>query len=209
MENLLVQIRRDGIIRFAGKASRFILRKSMDLDWRWEIIAERSLEEPIEEIEPRIKVTIRQATENDLDKFKGIVSESKLELFKERFEKGRICFIALDGEKAVSFAWISFENEYEGSSQVEVKLNAGEGYLFDDYTLPEYRHNRLQTALIAKRLAYLKDKAYRKASVLLWDKATYSRKAYRAVGFGKGKKVMLVTLFGVKFHRWRKFEGCL
>jgi len=209
MENLLIQIRRDGIISFVWKASRFILRKSMGLDWKREIIAERSLGEPIEEIEPKIKVTIRQATENDLDKFKGIVSESKLELFKERFEKGRICFIALDGERVISFAWISSGNEYESNCRVEVKLNEGEGYLFDDYTLPEYRHNGLQTTLIAKRLAYLQDQGCRRALVFIWDENIQSRKAYSTVGFEGKRTVTLITLFGLKFHRWRKFKGSL
>ena len=197
------------MIRFTWKALRFILRKSMGIDWRREILAERSLEEPIEEFKPKIKVTIRQATDNDLDKFKGIVSESKLELFKERFEEGRICLIALDGERVISFAWISSENEYEINCCIEVKLNEEEGYLFDDYTVPEYRYKGLQTALITKRLASLKEQAYRKALVFLWDKATYSRKAYSRVGF-KGKQVVtLIILFGLKFHRWREFKGNL
>ena len=196
-------------MRFAWKASRFILRKSMGLDWRREIIAERSLEEPIEEIEPRIKVTIRQATENDLGEFKGIVSESKLKLFKERFEKGRICFIALDGERAVSFAWISSENEYESNCRVEVKLNEGEGYLFDYYVSDEYRQGGIYTSLLAKTLEYLQNRGYQTAWAFVSSNNIPVRKAWRRIGFEGKRTVTLITLLGLKFHRWRKFKGNL
>jgi len=62
------------------------LRKTIGFIWGTEIVYEYLLEMPIEEIEPKIKVTIRAAVEDDLDKFKGIVNERKFELFKERFK---------------------------------------------------------------------------------------------------------------------------
>lgn len=209
MENLLVQLRKGGVISFVRRALRFILRKSIGLDWRTGIIVERSLEKPIEEIETRISAIIRQATINDLDTLKGIVNDSKLELFKKRFKKGRICFIALDGERVCSFAWVSFENEYENDCRMEIKLHEGEGYIFDSYTVPEYRGSGFQTALISKRLAYLKDQGFRRAVAFVWDDNIPSLKACRSVSFEKGKTVTLVTLLGLRFHRWRKSKGDL
>jgi hypothetical protein len=103
MENLLVQIKSNGIASFTIRALSFILRKTIGFVWRTEIIYECSLEKSIQVVEPKVKVTIREAVENDLDKFNGIVNERKIELFRERFKKNRICFIALDQKKNCLF----------------------------------------------------------------------------------------------------------
>lgn len=209
LQNLLIRIKKDGIVTFTKKGLRFLLRKSIGLDWRSEIIAERLLKEQIQEIEPRIQVTIRKAAENDLNKFKGIVNERKLEFFRERFRKGRVCFVAVFQEKIVYFGWISFEDEYEDNCQIKVKLNEKEAYWFDCYTVPAYRQNRLHTALTAKVLIYLKNKGYKKVLMLVWNNNVFSRRAFRKVGF-KGKKIVtLIKLFGLKFHIWREFKGSL
>lgn len=206
MGKFLVQIKKDGIIAFSIRVLKFILRRSIGLDWRSEIIAERSLEEPIQEIEPRIEVTIRIATEDDLDKFKGIVNERKFELFEERFKKGRVCFVALFQGKIVYFGWISFENEYESNCQIKVELNGKGAYWFDCYTAPKYRQNKLHTALTTKALIYLKNKGYKKVLILVYNNNIFSRKAFSKVGF-KGKKIVtLIKLFGLKFYIWREFK---
>ena len=112
MEDLVIQIKNDGIVTFTIKALKLILRKTIGFIWGTEIIYECLLKMPIEEIEPKIKVTIRAAVEDDLDKFKGIVNERKIKIFRKRFKKDRICFIALDQEKIAYFGWISFDDEY-------------------------------------------------------------------------------------------------
>src|SRR3989304_1955227 len=62
-------IRKHGILNFTRLAFRYALMKTIGLDWQRFILLERSLAEPIQEVVPRIKVTIRQATEDDLDRF--------------------------------------------------------------------------------------------------------------------------------------------
>jgi len=213
VRNPFTQIREDGFRDFVSKALRFalfVLHKSTGFKWRSEIIAERSLDEPIHQIKPRISVTIRQATSEDLDKFNGIVNGSKLELLKKRFEiGGRVCFIALDKDKLAYFRWVSLEDEYESSSQLTIKLREREAYLFDAYAVPQYRQGRLHTAVTNEALLYLKDKGYEKALVAVFIHNTYARKALASVGFQGKRVVTLLALFGMKFHRWRKFRGNL
>jgi len=154
-----------------------------------------------------IQVTIREATEDDLDKFKNIVSERKRGFFRETFKKGRICFIALVGEKIAYLCWISFEDEYESNCRIRAKFNRKKAYLFDGYTVPQYRENRLHTPMITKRLVYPKNKGYGKARLLVWNENTYARKVVTKAGF-KGKRIVtLIELFGFEFHIWRKFRG--
>ena len=206
MENLLAQIKRDGIITFTIRALNFILRKTIGFIWRTGIIYECSLEKSIHRVEPKIKVIIREAAEDDLDKFKVIVNKKKIEIFRKRFKKNRICFIALDQNKITYFGWISFEDEYETNCQIKVKVNEKNTYWFDCYTVPEYRQNGLHSAVTTKALMYLKDKGCKKVLTLVMKNNIYSRKAFRKVGFEEKKIVTLIKIFNFKHYIYRDFK---
>ena len=206
MENLVIQIKNDGIVTFTIKALKLILRKTIGFIWGTEIIYEYLLKMPIEEIEPKIKVTIRAAVEDDLDKFKGIVNERKIKLFRKRFKKDRVCFIALDQEKIADFGWISFDDEYESIFQIRVKVNDKEAYWFDCHTMPQYRLNGLHSAVTAKALIYLKDKGCKKVLTHVMKDNIYSRKAFEKVGFKEKRMVTLIKLFNFKHYIYRDFK---
>ena len=207
MEDPVVQIKNDGIVTFTIKALKLILRKTIGFIWGTEIIYEYSLKMPIEEIEPKIKVTIRTAVEDDLDKFKGIVNERKIKLFRERFKKDRICFIALDQEKIAYFGWISFDDEYESIFQIMVKVKDKEAYWFDCHTTLQYRYNGLHSAITAKALIYLKDKGCKKVLTHVMKDNIYSRKAFEKVGFKEKRMVTLIKLFNFKHYIYHDFKG--
>lgn len=209
MKDLAVQIKNDGIVTFAIRALKLVLRKTIGFIWGTEIIYEYSLKMPIKEIEPKIKVTIRMAVEDDLDKFKGLVNERKMKLFRERFKKDRICFIALYQEKIAYFGWISFDDEYESIFQIRVKVNDKEAYWFDCHTMPQYRHNGLHSAITVKALIYLKDKGCKKILSHVMKDNIYSRKAFRKVGFKEKKTITLIKIFNFKHYIYRDSKGKL
>lgn len=200
-------MKNDGIVTFMIRAFALILRKTIGFIWGTEIIYECSLEIPIEEIEPKIKVTIRTAVEDDLDKFKGIVSERKIKLFRERFKKNRMCFIALHQENIAYFGWISFDDEYETIFQIMVRVKDKEAYWFDCHTIPEYRRYGLHSAITTKALIYLKDKGIKKVLTHVMKNNIYSRKAFRKVGFKEKRMVTLIKIFNFKHYIYRDFKG--
>ena len=185
------------------------MRKTIGFIWGTEIIYEYLLKTPIEEIEPKIKFTIRAAVEDDLDKFKGIVNERKIKLFRKRFKKDRICFVALDQEKIAYFGWISFDDEYESIFQIMVKVNHKEAYWFDCHTIPQYRNNGLHGAITAKALIYLKDKGCKKVLTHVMKDNIYSRKAFEKLGFKEKRMVTLIKIFNFKHYIYRDFKGKL
>ena len=89
------------------------------------------------------------------------------------------------------------------------KLNNKEAHLFSDYVHPEYRNNRLQSALLATRLMYLHSQGYNKARALIYNNNTRALKTYASAGFRPTKAVTFFTIFGLKFHRWQKYIGIL
>lgn len=181
----------------------------MGFNWQTEILAEYLLEENIQDVEPKIKVVIREAQGAGLDKFRNTTEEKKIKIFGERFNKGEICFIAEDQDKIAYYGWISFNDEYEDNCHIKVKLNKKEAYWFDCWTVPEYRKMGLHTAVTTKALTYLKNKGYKRVLSFVTVKNVPSLKAFGRVGF-KGKKVVtFIKLFGLKFHIWREFKGRL
>jgi len=202
------RIKSKGIIGFTSQAFKFALGKA-GFAWRRGIIAECFLEEIAQEIKPSINVSIRLATKDDLIKFRGMVSRNKLETFKKRFEKGRVCFIALDKDKIAYYRWASLENEYESNFDFTIQLNRNEAYIFDAFSQPQYRRCGLHIAITNKALIYIKSQGYKRVQVVVYANNTFARKTLAKVGFQGKQTVTLVTLFGLKYHLWREFKGNL
>jgi len=198
-----------GTVRFTSLVTRYMLRKTLRIDWKKAILFERSLAEPIQEVIPKVNVSIRQATIDDMDKFESIVDKDKFFRFQQRFKQGKICFIALDIDKVVAFSWISFLNEYISECQCEVKLKDNEAYVFDSFIDPAYRHKRLHSALIFQKFLYLRMQGYQKAIGYVDVDNTYSLKALVSSGHQPKKIFTLIEIFGLKFQRCQEMPANL
>ena len=205
-QKALSHIKQRGIINFTFLIIRRLMRTILRIYWNKTIILERSLEEPIREITPKIPVQIMQVTKNDVKILRGIVDEGKYRRFEERFKKDRICFAALHEDEAVGYAWLSLDDEYEPGSKIDVKLNDKEAYLYDDYVVPKYRQNRLQSLLQTNKLKYLHTKGYQIAIGIVEGNNPIGLRTCISVGFVPKRTVTLISIFGFKFHRWQKYS---
>jgi ribosomal protein S18 acetylase RimI-like enzyme len=199
-------IRKHGILKFTWLGLRHILRKTIGLDWWGEIFFERSLKGPIQEVVPKIKVLIMQATIDDLDKFKDKIEINNYERLQQKFRQSKLCFIALDGNRVVGQQWVSLDDHYDLDLKVTIPVNDKEGYLFDAQVTPEYRNNRLQSVLSATALKYLYEQGFDKATTVVMDNNTYSLKTCAAKGFMPKKLLFRLTIFGLRYHRWQKYN---
>jgi hypothetical protein len=202
-------IKQRGISKFTWVGFRYILRKTLRIHWQTYTCFKRSLDEPIPNIVPKIPVEIRQATINDLPKFKEIIDEAKYDRFKQRFQEGNICFVALDKEKIVSFAWIGLCNKFEPELGVEVKLAEKEAYLFDAYVVPEYRNHGLYPVVGNSNLRYLCNLSYKQVFIFVDDTNIYSLKAVKFSGFNPNRALTCFSIFGLTFHLWHENPGTL
>jgi RimJ/RimL family protein N-acetyltransferase len=186
---------------------RYFLRKTVRIDWRDTILFERSLADPVQQVIPKIKVNIRLATFNDLDKLKKLVDQDKYVRFQERLKHGNVCFIVLVEDIIVAFSWISFHNEYLSENQIEVQLKDKEAYFFDTFVDPAYRNKGLQAAMIPPRIDFLRNQGYEKIIGLVDDYNTYSLRALISAGYKPKKISRLIKIFGLKFHNWQEYTG--
>jgi hypothetical protein len=68
---------------------------------------------------------------------------------RKRFSGGRDCFVAWQGDKIVSYCWVSFNEEMVGELNLNLSLVPGEAYIWDCATLPGYRQQHLYSALLS------------------------------------------------------------
>jgi len=198
-----------GILPAAWLIIRYVLRKILRIDWQRTILFERLLADPIQEVVPKIKVNIERATVEDLEKLKGMVDEAKYNRFRQRFDRGNICFVARDGDKIAAFSWISFDREFEVESQIEIKLNYKEAYGFDTYVEPEYRNNRLQSAMEPTILKYLRSQGYEKMIGLVDKNNIYALKGLLSAGNKPKRIATLIRIFDWKIQWWQKYADNL
>jgi hypothetical protein len=200
-------IKQRGILKFTWLGFRYILRKTLWIDWRTCTYFKRSLDKPILDIVPKIPVEIRQATVEDLPKLKEIVDEAKYDRFKRRFQEGNICFIALDKEKIVSFSWIGLSNKFEPELRVEIKLAEKEAYLFDAYVVPEYRNHGLYPVVGNNNLKYLRNLGFKQVIIFVDNTNIFSLKAVNSSGFNANRALTCFSIFGLTFHLWHNNPG--
>jgi ribosomal protein S18 acetylase RimI-like enzyme len=144
----------------------------------------RFLEEPLPSFEPRLSITYCVAEPSHLSRLRGVVLPSRLKYLSTRLAHGRICIMAYCEDDIAAYAWatdvVSFEID-----NLELRLEAGDIYIDDLYTLPACRHQGIQTALHAQQLQYLQERGYERAVSIVAVDNIPSQKIFRRFGYRK------------------------
>ena len=142
----------------------------------------RSLLESLPVIKPRLPVTLRLATEVDLQRFQGLVLPSEMRYFARRMAHGRYCFVALDGENLAAYCWATTRIELDVDN-LEIRLQPGDVYGDDAYTIPAYRRQGIQTALVVYRLEYMRNLGCQRVVVIVEKGNVSSQRMVRGLGY--------------------------
>jgi predicted esterase/GNAT superfamily N-acetyltransferase len=81
-----------------------------------------------------------------------------------RFDNGRQCYVGRVDGKLVTYGWVTFDEEEIGELSLNIRLKAGEAYIWNCATLPAFRGQRLYPAL----LAYIVGELYRQGLRRIW-----------------------------------------
>ena len=73
----------------------------------------------------------------------------------QRFASGRHCYIARIEGTLATYGWVTYDEEGIGELGLNIRLKAGEAYIWNCATLPAYRGLRLYPALLAHILREL------------------------------------------------------
>jgi len=105
---------------------------------------------------PRRAVAYREAHPDDVLPLAEAMGERDHTLVEQRFAGARRCFAAWDGSRIAAYGWASQGHEYVGEMERTFRLQTGEAYIWDCATLPEYRGQRLYSALLDYMVAELR-----------------------------------------------------
>lgn len=167
------------------------------------LILDRLLSEPIPLIKSEKEILIKVATEADVKMMRKEIGRLRVNQFLKRMKENKVCIIALIKDKIVYYRWISFERKNL------VPLQDKEAYLFDAYTLPEYRRLGIHTAGSAECLRIAKEKGYERVivSVSFWNYP--AQKTLRRLGFKEAGRVTLIKIPCFKWHcKWIEYNRC-
>jgi GNAT superfamily N-acetyltransferase len=163
----------------------------------------RPLDEPALDYPPKIPVTVREMTVEDLERFRhppAYLREHRLEEFAERLKTGRVGVIALSGDQVAGYAWLSLKNEIERWTNLEISLQQGEGYLFDLFIFPVFRGHGVYPTLQNYRFECLKGRGCRVAYGVVVARNFPALKWYERFGFTAVRQIGHIRILGLK---WR------
>jgi ribosomal protein S18 acetylase RimI-like enzyme len=161
-----------------------------------------SLDKDIPALKPRLPVTIRLATEVDLDLLKGMLPPSQLYNLLHIQTHDRLIFLAFDGELPVSYCWATPQVEFT-IDNIKMHLQPGDIYGGMAYTLPDFRGQGIQTALQLFRMRYLKELGYKRVVVIVEDNNQASLTMHRKIGFTEADRLIFRRILWKRIYHYQ------
>jgi len=131
-------------------------------------VVRKSLEEPIHVPAPKVAVTIRQATLDDLPLLETIVPPLRVKRLAKKMEAGEICFVAIQEQRVVAYVLAGFANT-PSTEDAQLKIGPKEAYLWAGFALPQYRRQGVVRAVNLSLCRLLRENGY-ESVVLLVDR---------------------------------------
>jgi ribosomal protein S18 acetylase RimI-like enzyme len=126
------------------------------------------LGQPAPAVTPRLSAAFRRTGSGSIsalgvmtgdDGSAGGISPAEM---RTRLEMGRRCYTAWVEGKPAAYGWVSFDEEFVGEMDLRLHLLPGEAYIWDCFTLPAFRGQRLYSALLAYIAGQLQAEACRR-----------------------------------------------
>lgn len=152
-------------------------------------------------------VSIEMGTQNHVHGLTRLLPGWSSRIFQNRLSRGDIFFVARVGNQIVHQTWISFEDKWVPLLNKKIVLKEREAYLYQVYTVSEYRGRHIFTAVVGKVLRYLKAQEYKKIIFLVDLKAPESKRAcQRVIGLDVGTIISYWRILGFRNYRYQPYR---
>jgi len=157
-----------------------------------QILSEWSLKAP-----PNLEVSSGLVDKGDFSKyakkFEKIVPSAN-----ERFASGDLCFGAMVDGTYVHLKWIALNRFYDPDTDRYIQLGSDSAYVYDGYTLPEYRGLGLTSIVLDETFRYLSKVGIKKVYSLIDHNNAASMKVKSKEKAHMIGTVTYVKIFGLK-----------
>jgi len=163
-------------------------------------VFERTLTDACFKIEAKVEVDARPAQHDDFPKISKRFKKFDT-IAEERFKIGHICIVSDMHGDIVHLKWIAFNEAYAGELERKLRIDPDSAYIYDTYTVPEYRGLGIAPKVMEKAFSYLYERGIRKVYVCIRHNNFPSLRAAQKEGFRKIGSITYTRIFMLRLYR--------
>lgn len=133
------------------------------------------------------------------EKIASLASLVGKDIVNARFNQGEVCGVAWSNSAVVSYCWLAFKQAEVGEINRIIKLRDNELYLYDAFTLPDYRGRGLFPALLTAILGFARSQGYSRALIFSNSKNRPSLRGIEKAGFSLFQSIHFLKLLDLRF----------
>lgn len=147
------------------------------------------LEGPAPVVAPLLETSFRRAGQKAVLELtsspagNGSLNANTLHEMRRRLKAGRHCYAAWVEGMPAAYGWVSFNEEFVGELDLRLRLLPGEAYIWDCFTLPDFRRRRLYSSLLVHIAGELRAQKYRRVWIGADLDNTASQRGIARAGF--------------------------
>lgn len=151
---------------------------------------------------PLDDLVLRRANATDLRLFEGTTQPSDIIWYRTLLEKDRVCILAFRGEQLVAYGWFTPQVDPR-IERTYVPLASDEIFVFDLFTLPPFRRQGIQSALLRHILQLAGKARCRRVLSLVSVDNLPSVNLHERFGFQVISRFTKIRLLGLVYFRFR------
>lgn len=155
-------------------------------------------ERELTEYKPKVTtdetLTIRMATVHDLEK-----SPMQKKIVSKRLSDGDICFMATSNGSLAAYLWANLKGKaYIPEFEREVIFDNNEAYMYDGFTLPDFRKRQAMTKIVEEMFRFFMSQNKTKACGITLVNNEPPQKVLAGLDFHVTKTLAFTEIFGFK-----------
>jgi ribosomal protein S18 acetylase RimI-like enzyme len=162
-------------------------------------IFERTLDDTHLGIEAKVEVDLRLLKPEELPRIPKKFAELRIKA-KDRFKKGHIGVSAVLHGELVHSKWIGFNEVFSSDMDRKLRIESDSAWVYDSYTVPEYRGIGIAPKAMEKVFEYLSAKGIRTVYVGVSQSNFQSLRAVQKEGFRKIGAITIIKVFRKKLY---------
>jgi len=168
--------------------------------YRRAFIYERTLREHGKRAAANLPTEVSRLDENQIGSYLQLRPDCEIEEVRRRLQLGHSCFVIFREGNPLCAAWAGGGNVHADYLDRELQLAAGEIYVYEIFTAPDYRGRHLSVAVTTEIARYFRQQACRRLLLMVMPENRSALAATAEWGFRR-----IGVMRCVKLGKWRRF----
>jgi len=165
-------------------------------------VFERVLDSSCSKIKANIEVKVRFSLHEDFARISQRFKKFDA-VAEDRFRRGHLCLVANAGENVVHLEWVAFDEAYASELERELRIDSGSAYIYDTYTVREYRGLGIAPEVMSEAFSHLYVKGIRRVYTCVPHDNLPSIRAMEKAGFRWIGTVTFTRILSLRLYQCR------